>query len=128
MKKNLILLLTFVVTLLPVELYASSSMEAVDEVPIHPEGWIDDPTNRSPAPIPIHCFYSNGELTFTFSADLGTVECEVVRLSDETVYEATLYATNGGYDSLYVSTAPDDYEITLTCADGSIYYGEYTIE
>ena len=80
------------------------------------------------SPVPIQCYYSNGELTFTFSANLGTVECEVVRLSDETVYEATFYATNGGYDSLYVSTAPDDYEITLTCADGTIYYGEYSIE
>ena len=80
------------------------------------------------SPVPIQCYYLNGELTFTFSADLGTVDCEVVRLSDETVSEATFYATNGGYDSLYVSTAPDDYEITLTCADGTIYYGEYSIE
>lgn len=86
------------------------------------------PTGIPRSPVPIQCYYSNGELTFTFSADLGTVECEVVRLSDETVYEATFYATNGGYDSLYVSTAPDDYEITLTSADGTIYYGEYSIE
>lgn len=86
------------------------------------------PTDIPRSPVPIQCYYSNGELTFTFSADLGTVECEVVRLSDETVYEATFYATNGGYDSLYVSTAPDDYVITLTCADGTIYYGEYCIE
>ena len=128
MKKILFFVLTFVVTLLPFELYSLSSMEAVDEVPLHPEEWFDEPTNRSPGIVPIQCYYSNGELTFTFSADLGTVDCEVVRLSDETVYEATFYATNGGSDSLYVSTAPDDYVITLTCADGSIYYGEYSIE
>ena len=83
---------------------------------------------RVPAHVPIRCYYSDGELTFTFSANLGIVECEVVRLSDQTVYETIFYATNGGYDSLYVSTAPDDYVITLTCADGTIYYGEYTIE
>lgn len=128
MKKIFLLLLTFIVTLLPVVSYASSSVEAVDEVPLHPEGWIDDPTNRSPTSIPIHCFYSNGELTFTFSANLGTVECEVVRVSDEEVFDATFYAVSGGSYSLYVSTAPDDYEITLTCADGNKYYGKYTLE
>ena len=71
------------------------------------------------SPVSIQCYYSNGELTFTFSANLGIVECEVVRVSDETVYEATFYATNGGSDSLYVSTDADDYVITLTCADGT---------
>lgn len=101
---------------------------ASDDVPLLPNPIVEGPGNRTPTTIPIQCYYSNGELTFTFSADLGTVDCEVVRLSDETVYEATFYATNGGYDSLYVSTAPDDYEITLTCADGTIYYGEYSIE
>jgi hypothetical protein len=80
------------------------------------------------SPVPIQCYYSNGELTFTFSATLGTVECEVVRVSDNEVFDATFYATNGGTDSLYVSTDADDYEITLTCADGTIYYGEYSIE
>ena len=53
-------------------------------------------------------------------------ECLVVNPSDEG--EATFYAVNGGSDSLYVSTDADDYEITLMCADGTIYYGEFTIE
>lgn len=128
MKKIFLLLLTFIVTLLPVVSYASSSVEAVDEVPLHPEGWTDDPTNRSPTLVPICCYYSNGELTFTFSTTLGTVECEVVRLSDEEVFDATFYAVSGGSYSLYVSTASDDYEITLTCADGTKYYGKYTLE
>ena len=86
------------------------------------------PTDIPRSPVPIRCYYSNGELSFTFSANLGTVECEVVRVSDNEVFDATFYATNGGSDSLYVSTDADDYEITLTCADGTIYYGEYTIE
>lgn len=80
------------------------------------------------SPVPIQCYYSNGELTFIFSANLGRVECEVVRVSDNEVFDAMFYATNGGSDSLYVSTDADDYEITLTCADGTIYYGEYSIE
>lgn len=83
---------------------------------------------RSPGIAAITCYFLEGELTFIFSTDLGAVECEVVRLSDQTVYETIFYATNGGYDSLYVSTAADDYEITLTCADGTIYYGEYSVE
>ena len=86
------------------------------------------PTDIPRSPVPIRCYYSNGELTFTFSANLGTVECEVVRLSDEATFDAIFYAVNGGSDSLYVSTDSDDYEITLTCADGTIYYGEFTIE
>ena len=83
---------------------------------------------RVPAHVPIRCYYSDGELTFTFSANLGIVECEVVRLSDEAVFDAMFYAVSGGSDSLYVSTDADDYEITLTCADGTVYYGEYSIE
>ena len=127
MKKILYFVLTFVFTMLPVNSFASSSSNETDQVPLIPiSGEEDD--HRGPYYLPIQCYYSNGELTFTFSADLGTVDCEVVRLSDETVYEATFYAINGGSDSLYVSTAPDDYVITLTCADGTIYYGEYSIE
>ena len=47
---------------------------------------------------------------------------------DNEVFDAMFYAVSGGSDSLYVSTNADDYEITLTCADGTIYYGEYSIE
>ena len=83
---------------------------------------------RSPGIAAITCYFLEGELTFTFSAPLGIVECEVVRVSDNEVFDATFYAVSGGSDSLYVSTNADDYEITLTCADGTIYYGEYTIE
>jgi hypothetical protein len=126
-KKSFISILTISVFALFTELNASSSINDIGHIPLNPEP-IESLGHRAPTTVPIQCYYSNGELTFTFSADLGTVECEVVRLSDETVYEATFYATNGGYDSLYVSTAPDDYEITLTCADGTIYYGEYSIE
>ena len=128
MKRTLFffLMLSTIIFFQPTVSFGSSS----NPVPIkpYPSTNPNGTGHRNPDSVPIQCYYSNGELTFTFSADLGTVECEVVRLSDETVYEAIFYATNGGYDSLYVSTAPDDYEITLTCADGTIYYGEYTIE
>lgn len=128
MKKisSFVLALTFFVTLLPAKLYASSSLKAVDEVPLHPTEGLGNTSNRNP--IPIQCYYSDGELTFTFSATLGTVECEVVRVSDDEVFDATFYAVSGGSDSLYVSTDADDYAITLTCADGTVYYGEYSIE
>lgn len=107
---------------------AMQPIMASDDVPLLPNPIVEGPGNRTPTTVPIHCTISEGELTFIFSADLGAVECEVVRLSDQTVYETIFYATNGGYDSLYVSTDADDYEITLTCANGTIYYGEYTIE
>ena len=97
------------------------------EVPISstppPEGIF-----RSPIHIPLSCYYSDGELTFTFSATLGTVECEVVRVSDGEVFDATFYAVSGGTDSLYVSTDAGEYEITLTLSNGTVYYGEYSIE
>ena len=109
---------------LPVFADNAPQQGAGQDVPLYPF-----PTNGTypRSPIPIECSYSNGELTFTFSATLGTVECEVVRLSDEATFDAIFYAVNGGSDSLYVSTDADDYVITLTCADGTIYYGEYTI-
>ena len=72
-------------------------------------------------------FYATFKV-YTFSAPLGIVECEVVRVSDNEVFDAMFYAVSGGSDSLYVSTNADDYEITLTCADGTIYYGEYSVE
>ena len=97
-------------------------------LPLYPEPIPEGSGNRNPISVPIECFFFNGELTFTFSADLGTVECEVVRLSDEATFDAIFYAVNGGSDSLYVSTDADDYVITLTCADGTKYYGKYTLE
>ena len=80
------------------------------------------------SPVPISCLYSDGVLTFTFSADLGTVECEVVRQSDLEVYDATFHAVDGGSDNLYVSTDAGDYEITLTLSNGTAFYGEYSLE
>ena len=130
MKKFLKMLLALIISVayLPVETHAVPRIEESVPIPINPDTGNQSAGNRSSDMVPIRCFYSNGELTFTFSATLGAVECEVVRVSDDEVFDATFYATNGGSDSLYVSTAPDDYVITLTCADGSIYYGEYSIE
>ena len=110
------------------EANVSTVMESKDPIPILPSGNGSNPGHRTPAQVPIQCYYSDGELTFTFSAPLGIVECEVIRVSDNEVFDGTLYAVSGGTDSLYVSTDADDYEITLTCADGTIYYGEYSIE
>ena len=112
----------------PERAYSSSAMTASDEIPLNPKPINGGTGNRAPLGIPIQCYYSNGELTFTFSATLGTVDCEVVRVSDDEVFDATFYAVSGGTDSLYVSTDAGEYEITLTCSDGTIYYGEYTIE
>ncbi len=111
----------------PVDAVANCHTNGPDEIPLdkNPTGGNG---HRIPAQVPISCYYSEGELTFTFSANLGIVECEVVRVSDEEVFDATFYAVSGGSYSLYVSTDADDYEITLTCADGTVYYGEYSIE
>lgn len=111
----------------PVDAVANCHTNGPDEIPLdkNPTGGNG---HRIPAQVPISCYYSEGELTFTFSANLGIVECEVVRVSDNEVFDATFYAVSGSSDSLYVSTDADDYEITLMCADGTIYYGEYSIE
>ena len=129
MKKFRLLLLALPLLFIwPVRAHSSSAMTASDEIPLTPKPINGGSGNRVPLVIPIQCSYAEGELTFTFSASLGTVECEVVRVSDNEVFDATFYAVSGGTDSLYVPTDADDYEITLTCADGTIYYGEYTIE
>ena len=128
MKKQLIAALTIIVMAMLSEAFAVSSTNDIGNIPLYPEPIPEGSGNRNPISVPIECFFFNGELTFTFSADLGTVECEVVRLSDEATFDAIFYAVNGGSDSLYVSTDADDYVITLTCADGTKYYGKYTLE
>ncbi len=129
MKKiRLFLLALALLFILPMETNASSTMMTRNDIPLIPKPKTGEDGHRIPAVVPISCYYSEGELTFTFSANLGTVECEVVRVTDHEVFEATFYTVSGGSDSLYVSTDADDYEITLTCADGTIYYGEYSIE
>ena len=122
----LFLMMSIIIFAQPIELYGSSS----NPVPLKPKSGTDPSGtgNRTPISVPIQCFYLNGELTFTFSATLGTVECEVVRVSDNEVFDGTLYAVSGGTDSLYVSTDAGEYEITLTLSNGTVYYGEYSIE
>lgn len=130
MKKRKLLITTLTIIVMSMLINSSSSFASneIGSIPLIPISGEDEEGHRGPNYLPILCYHTNGELTFIFSANLATVECEVVRVSDNEVFDATFYATNGGSDSLYVSTAPDDYVITLTCADGSIYYGEYSIE
>lgn len=126
-KTNFLLVTMSLMLLLPMDLMGASHQDDELSVPLNPvPGSGTYP--RSPAHIPISCYYSEGELTFTFSATLGTVECEVVRVSDSEVFDATFYAVSGGTDSLYVSTDAGEYEITLTLSNGTVYYGEYSIE
>jgi hypothetical protein len=75
----------------------------------------------------ILCSRQGGLLIFTFTETLGMVDCEVENTATEDVYSTVFQAVAGSSDSIYVSMAPGDYEITLTCAN-TIYYGEYTIE
>jgi len=130
MRDNRLLLMAlfFSVLMSSTQAFASSSNDASVPVPINTDPDNPGTGHRTPIMIPIQCYYSDGELTFTFSATLGTVECEVVRVSDDEVFDGTLYAISGGTDSLYVSTDADEYEITLTLSNGTVYYGEYTIE
>jgi len=125
MKESLRLVLTFILVMcVSFQSFADESNPPMDNpIPIK-----DRKGGIYRSPVPIQCYYSDGELTFTFSATLGTVECEVVRVSDDEVFDATFYAVSGGTDSLYVSTDAGEYEITLTLSNGTVYYGEYSIE
>lgn len=82
---------------------------------------------RSSSDVPILCSRLGGLLIFTFTETLGMVDCEVENTATEDVFSTVFQAVAGSSDSIYVSMAPGDYEITLTCAN-TIYYGEYTIE
>ncbi len=113
----MLLALIISVAYLPVETHAVPRIEESVPIPINPDTGNQSAGNRSSDMVPIRYYYSDGELTFTFSATLGTVECEVIRVSDNEVFDGTLYAVSGGTDSLYVSTDAGEYEITLTCAD-----------
>jgi hypothetical protein len=128
MKKLFIAALTIIVMVMLTETYAVSSTNDIGNIPLYPEPIPEGSGNRNPISVPIECFYFNGELTFTFSTTLGTLECEVVRLSDEATFDAIFCAVSGSSDRLHVSTDADDYVITLTCADGTKYYGKYTLE
>ena len=75
----------------------------------------------------ILCFRQGGLLIFTFTETLGMIDCEVENTATEEVFSTIFQAVAGSSDSIYVSMAPGDYEITLTCAN-TIYFGEYSIE
>lgn len=95
MKNNRLLLLALsLLCIWPVRAHSSSVMTASDEIPLIPKPINGGIGNRAPLGIPIQCYYSEGELTFTFTATLGTVECEVVHYGTRTfVSSGTAYFT-----------------------------------
>ena len=100
--------------------------EKGQNVPLHPI-----PSSgsypRSPAHVPIECYYLDGSLTFYYSVNLGTIQCVVFRQQDAQVFSDTFYACTDSTDSLYVSDEAGDYAIMLTCADSTEYSGDYTL-
>ena len=84
--------------------------------------------NIPPGLVPIQCNFLNGILTFSYMANLGLLQCDVVRQSDQAVAQATFNACADGSDSLYVSEEAGDYLIMLTTADSTQYTGEYVLD
>ena len=113
---------------LSMSLFAANAPQHVGKlnIPLHPvpSGGTHP---RCPAIVPIQCYYLEGSLTFIYTADLGTLQCEVVRQSDQEIFAATFSASEDSSDSLYVSDNAGDYIITLTSADSTEYTGEYVL-
>jgi len=113
---------------LSVSVFADNAKEREkgQNVPLHPI-----PSSgsypRSPAHVPIECYYLDGSLTFYYSGDLGTIQCAVFRRQDAKVFSETFYASTNSMDSLYVTSDSGDYAIMLTCADSTEYSGDYTL-
>ncbi|MBR0036758.1 MAG: hypothetical protein IJP70_03855 [Bacteroidales bacterium] len=83
--------------------------------------------SRVPAADLISCYYVSGNLIFSFEENLGTVACKVENLTAGGEYAASFNAAKGNDASIYVSTLPGDYKITLACSS-VLYYGDYTIK
>ena len=83
--------------------------------------------SRVPAADLISCYYVSGNLIFSFEENLGTVACKVENLTAGGEYAASFNAAKGNDASIYVSTEPGDYKITLACSS-VLYYGDYTIK
>jgi hypothetical protein len=129
MKRHSFLFLSvFVVVLTFMGLTANNVYADPDDPPLIPMGNnAEGGGGRSSSDVPILCSRQGGLLIFTFTETLGMVDCEVENTATEDVFSTVFQAVAGSSDSIYVSMAPGDYEITLTCAN-TIYYGEYTIE
>lgn len=114
---------------LSMSLFAAKAPQHVGElnIPLHPvpSGGTHP---RIPGQVPIECRYMYGSLTFSYTADLGLLQCDVVRQSDQAVVQATFNACEEGSDSLYVSDEAGDYIIMLTAADSTQYTGEYVLD
>ncbi len=126
--KRFFILCLLMMQALSISLFAAntSQQDGKLNIPLHPV-----PTGgthpRCPPLVPIQCFYMDGSLTFTYTIDLGTLCCEVVRQSDQKVFEATFSACAEDADSLYVSENAGDYIIMLTTADSTQFTGEYVL-
>ena len=114
---------------LSMSLFAANAPQHVGElnIPLHPvpSGGTHP---RIPGLVPIQCNFLNGILTFSYMANLGLLQCDVVRQSDQAVAQATFNACADGSDSLYVSEEAGDYLIMLTTADSTQYTGEYVLD
>ena len=126
--KRLFTISLLLLSALAMSLYAANASQQTDKlnIPLHPVP-AGGTHPRCPAQVSILCYYMDGSLTFIYTANLGTLHCDVVRQSDKTVYEATFFAIAEGSDSLFVSDSADDYIITLTSADSTQYMGEYVL-
>ena len=88
---------------LSMSLFAANAPQHVGElnIPLHPvpSGGTHP---RIPGLVPIQCHFLNGCLTFSYMANLGLLQCDVVRQSDQAVVQASFNACEEGSDSLYI--------------------------
>lgn len=82
-------------------------------------------TPRTPAYVPIYCYYHNGTLDFSFYEDLGEVEIIITSVASGSI-ETTVVDTSIGHTIIGVPTIPGNYEILIETPITS-YFGCYSL-
>lgn len=120
MKKVLLILMTLFSFNV---LFVSGMVMERKNIPLEEGEEVDDKTDRprTPALIPILCYYDNGMVSLEPLADLGEVQLTVTNQAT-----GEQWSTSNNW-MLETSTANGVYLVGIVFEDGTTYWGTYTL-
>ena len=92
------------------------------------KGDVEDETKhaRTPAYIPLVCYYMQGNIYVTALADLGEIQISITCLETGSFWES-VNDSNSGTISIPVSSANGNYMIRIVTENNDSYFGYYNL-